>query len=156
MIFSCADSRAVPNNKAITLITISNDLQLILRNNEPIMVFPFFIRSVQSFISPVNRFLNFMRPLQNSPAFSQQVFLCQSLRLFHPRLCSGIASELFLDPPANRLFMAWLYHIGFLRNGSSWSPLTSSQMVRPIWGPRSAFCVLSPSPSGKISPLEFS
>ena len=57
------------------------------------------------------------------------------------------------NPPVDRLFMAWLYHIDFLRNGSSWSPLTSSQMVRPIWGPRSAFCVLSPSPSGKISPL---
>ena len=90
------------------------------------------------------------------------LFSTNSLLLKSPViLISNLSKTLFRDcfsvifyaPPADRLFMAWLYHIGFLRNGSSWSPLTSSQMVRPIWGPRSAFCVLSPSPSGKISPL---
>ena len=91
-----------------------------------------------------------------------QLFLNKSLvvkvsgyfnKKFVQDFVQGLLRCYFLDPPADRLFMAWLYHIGFLRNGSSWSPLTSSQMVRPIWGPRSAFCVLSPSPSGKISPL---
>ena len=89
---------------------------------------------------PSERF--FRRPFINCPSF----FSINPLLLKSPVISiSNLSKTLFRDcfgvifyaPPADKLFMAWLYHIGFLRNGSSWSPLTSSQMVRPIWGPSS-------------------